>query len=100
MKELLDESSSEESLSDPLCLDSVRMGVLIDLYPKLENSFIKAKCAFAMGLYKKDIEEDFEVAERLFFEAMYMLDQLEAPVSGVHAIISELVRHNASAFAR
>jgi tetratricopeptide (TPR) repeat protein len=75
---------------DPLWDENNRIADLTELYSRLVgNSFVKAKCAFALGLAKMDME-DFDTAERLFFESAYMLDVLEPPAEGIRPLISEL----------
>eukprot|EP01122_Echinamoeba_exundans_P013179 TRINITY_DN5714_c0_g1_i2.p1 TRINITY_DN5714_c0_g1~~TRINITY_DN5714_c0_g1_i2.p1 ORF type:complete len:2539 (-),score=478.97 TRINITY_DN5714_c0_g1_i2:1244-8860(-) len=75
---------------DPLWDENKRIADLTELYSRLVgNSFVKAKCAFALGLAKMDME-DFDTAERLFFESAYMLDILEPPAEGIRPLISEL----------
>lgn len=75
---------------DVLWDENVRITHLTELYSKLAgSSFVKAKCAFALGLAKIAVE-DFDTAERLFFESLYMLDILEPPAEGIRPVISEL----------
>lgn len=86
----VDESLDDEDLENPLCEDSHRMGILEKLYLELEPSFLKAKAAFAMGLYQYQIVEDYDTAEKLFFECLYILDNIDSAIKNTKPLLSSL----------
>jgi tetratricopeptide (TPR) repeat protein len=66
-----------------------RMQRLSTLYSAIPVSFIKAKAAFAMGLNAQETGHH-QQAERLFFEAVYMLDLVSPTGRPTAPLISEL----------
>lgn len=87
----LDETSDDDYGDDTyLCDDETRIDLLLKLYPLLENnSFDKAKAALALGL-SYSIAQDYDLAERLLFECVYMLDTMPSHVPGMKPIVSEI----------
>eukprot|EP00004_Rigifila_ramosa_P022181 TRINITY_DN6010_c0_g1_i1.p1 TRINITY_DN6010_c0_g1~~TRINITY_DN6010_c0_g1_i1.p1 ORF type:complete len:1865 (-),score=313.84 TRINITY_DN6010_c0_g1_i1:18-5456(-) len=81
------------SLQQTLVDNSIlRISLLLELYVLLPPSFVKAKVAFAAAQHFRD-SSDPATAERLLFEALYTLDQLnEAPQSSdtQSGVLSEL----------
>ena len=61
--------------TEDLLHSDIRMSMLIDIYPKIDISFIKAKGAFVLGI--SDQKVDHRMAERKFFEAIYILSLLD-----------------------
>jgi tetratricopeptide (TPR) repeat protein len=72
-----------------LCEDELRMKLMMKLYPEMECGWEKAKVALALGLSTK-IAQDYEMAERLLFECVYMLEVMPSWVPGMRPIVSEL----------
>lgn len=70
------DDSGDFDLDHYLYKDKDRMTILLDLYPKIEISYMKSKASYALGLYFLDLD-DFEIAEKLFFESVYILDNLD-----------------------
>lgn len=73
------------------------MEALAALYPKLEVSQGKAKAAYALGLYHLDIH-DTQNSEKLLYECLYILDQMESKRTALPPIISELGTQAAVSF--
>lgn len=93
-----DEEEADDGAGDTyLCDDEERIKRLMDLYPTLENGFDKAKAALALGL-SYTIAQDYDLAERLLFECVYMLDTLPVQVTGMRPLISELGSSALTAF--
>ena len=66
-----------------------RTEMLSSLYQKLEISAVKAKAAYALALHALEAN-DWQTAERLLYECLYTLDQLEGKICALPPIISEL----------
>lgn len=93
-----EEEEADDGAGDTyLCEDEERIKRLINLYPSLENGWDKAKAALALGL-SYTISQDYDLAERLLFECVYMLDTMPAPVVGMRPLISELGSSALTAF--
>ncbi|KAL6077951.1 Tetratricopeptide repeat domain containing protein [Balamuthia mandrillaris] len=93
---------SDDSPSADLAGDSVdgtndladpqeRIKRLEEIYPAMNHPFYKAKAAYVLGYHYMNVEQDFQKAESLFFESIYLLDQCPPPgVPGLVPIVSEL----------
>lgn len=93
-----EEEEADDGAGDTyLCEDEERIRRLMVLYPQLENGWDKAKCALALGL-SYTIAQDYDLAERLLFECVYMLDTMPATVPGMRPIVSELGASALTAF--
>lgn len=93
-----EEDEADDGAGDTyLCDDEERIKRLHQLYPGLENGWDKAKAALALGL-SYTISQDYDLAERLLFECVYMLDTLPAAVTGMRPLISELGSSALTAF--
>ena len=68
---------------------NLRITTLTDLYPALPISFLKAKSAFALGLHAVECNSHQD-AERLFFEAIYVLENSEPYAPNMSAVVSQL----------
>ena len=71
-----------------------RMQQLLSLYPRLRpNSLLRAKCAYALGcheLQKMSMNSSASraTAEKLLFEALFLLDNCSPVVPGISAVLS------------
>lgn len=63
---------------------------LKDLYARMKHPFYKAKAAYVLGYYHEISVGDKPMAERLFFECIYLLDITPPVVKGMFPIVSEL----------
>lgn len=70
--------------------NNLRIDTLFNLYPLLKISFLKAKVAYILGQHAALAMENLQMAEKLFFECVYILDILKPQISGEAAIVSEL----------
>ncbi|EFA86624.1 hypothetical protein PPL_00425 [Heterostelium album PN500] len=66
-----------------------RMKLLTDLYLEIPTTFLKAKAAYALGLHAVDTG-DLVLAEKFFFECLYIIDKCKQPVVGLPLVLSEL----------
>lgn len=75
---------------------SFRMHILFNLYPRLRpTTVLRAKCAYALGCHElqksaMNSSSGRAVAEKLLFEALFLLDHGVPPVPGVSAVLSGL----------
>jgi tetratricopeptide (TPR) repeat protein len=98
IQQSLEDSSNDDYGDDTyLCDDAVRINLLMKIYPTLEHGWEKAKAALALGL-SATISQDYDLAERLLFECIYMLDTMPSNVPGLKPIVSELGSSALTAF--
>lgn len=92
--ELITDQIEEKLLAgsnvEDLLAPQIRVSTLIDLYPKLDIGFLKAKGALAIGIYVSDHERNHRLAERIFFEAVYTLHKVPQAAEGLYPIVSEV----------
>jgi tetratricopeptide (TPR) repeat protein len=69
---------------------SSRMRIVEELYPALPVGLLKAKAAFALAHHHKEFLGKPAQAERMYFEAIYILDQCKVFPIGLPPILSEL----------
>eukprot|EP01126_Amoeba_proteus_P040790 TRINITY_DN4373_c0_g2_i19.p1 TRINITY_DN4373_c0_g2~~TRINITY_DN4373_c0_g2_i19.p1 ORF type:complete len:739 (-),score=131.50 TRINITY_DN4373_c0_g2_i19:151-2367(-) len=81
--------SSSVSSSNELGNPAYRMELLQSLYKFISPCFLKAQVAFALALYMMDIE-DFQTAEKLAFESLFVLDTLMKDHVGLPPLLSLL----------
>lgn len=62
---------------------------MMELYPQLKNSLVKAKAAYALALYRLEANDPL-TAEKLLYECLYILDHLESKSPLLPPIVSEL----------
>ncbi|GAM25504.1 hypothetical protein SAMD00019534_086790 [Acytostelium subglobosum LB1] len=76
-----------------------RMALLTKLYTELPaTNFLKAKAAYALGLHAVDNSE-LALAEKLFFECLYIVDRCKQPVVGLPLVLSELAGNASFSYA-
>jgi hypothetical protein len=75
-----------------------RMRILTALYPHLPICFLKAKVAYALGHFAS-ADDNYALAEKLFFESLYILDLCKPFTEGLPSILSELGTNAAVAYA-
>ena len=84
-------SASDELIVKDGCW---RMQLLLGLYPRLRpNTILRAKCAYALGcheLQRSSVSSSVSraTAEKLLFEALFLLDNCSPPVPGISAVLS------------
>lgn len=69
---------------------ATRMKMVEEVYPSLPVGMLKAKAAYALAHYHKDVCAKPAQAEKMYFEAIYILDQCKLFPVGLPPILSEL----------
>ncbi|KAF2078028.1 hypothetical protein CYY_000666 [Polysphondylium violaceum] len=77
---------------------NIRMKLLTDLYPEVPPTFLKAKAAYALGLNAVD-SGDLVLAEKFFFECLYIIDKCKEPALGLPLVLSELAANASISYA-
>ena len=90
-------SGAAAACDDVLVKDgNFRMQLLLSLYLRLRpTTVLRAKCAFALGCHElqrgsMNSSASRATAEKLLFEALFLLDHCVPPVPGISAVLSGL----------
>ncbi|EGG24087.1 hypothetical protein DFA_06226 [Cavenderia fasciculata] len=75
-----------------------RMKLLTDLYLDTPPTFLKAKAAYALGIHHSD-GNDLVLAEKFFFETLYIIDNIRQPIVGLPPVLSELAANASLGYA-
>eukprot|EP01133_Synstelium_polycarpum_P011962 gene11962-13942_t len=77
---------------------NIRMRLLTEIYLEIPPTFLKAKAAYALGLHSVDVG-DLVLAEKFFFECLYIIDRCRQPVVGLPLVLSELAANASIGYA-
>lgn len=69
---------------------ATRMKMVEEVYPSLPQGMLKAKAAYALAHHHKEVCAKPAQAEKMYFEAIYILDQCKIFPVGLPPILSEL----------
>ncbi|PRP78521.1 hypothetical protein PROFUN_13578 [Planoprotostelium fungivorum] len=67
-----------------------RMQTLTEIYPQIPTCFVKAKAAYALGLFRSFEMEEHGVAEQLYLDCVYILDHCKSQIEGIPPVVSTL----------